>query len=52
MSNKYFVELNTKAKHNLFEEEFDIEFDETIKIRDRAEKYKAETLEYRKRLDM
>ena len=36
-------DLESKRKRlEVFEEEFEIEFDETIKIRDRAEIYKAE----------
>ena len=35
----------------VFEDEFEIEYDETIKIRDRAELYKAQTMEYQKRLE-
>ena len=35
----------------VFEDEFEIEFDETIQIRDRAELYKAQTMEYQKRLE-
>ena len=34
----------------VFEDEFEIEFDETIKIRDRAELYKSETAHYKKEL--
>ena len=35
----------------MFEDEFEIEFDETIKIMDRAELFKAQTMEYQKRLE-
>ena len=45
-------ELDAKEKRlHVFEEEFEIEFDETIKIRDRAEMYKAETKKFCKQLE-
>ena len=45
-------DLETKEQRlNVFEEEFEIEFDETIKIRDRAEMYKAETNKFQKQLE-
>ena len=44
--------LDAKEKRlHVFEEEFEIEFDETIKIRDRAEMYKAETKKFCKQLE-
>ena len=44
-------ELDTATgKIRIIEEEFEIDYEETIRLRDRAETFKAETLEYRKRL--
>ena len=44
-------DLESKEQRlNIFEEEFEIEFDETIKIRDRAEIYKSETVYFKKEL--
>ena len=41
--------LESKEKRlDVFEEEFEIEFDETVKIRDRAEIYRAETNKFQK----
>ena len=45
------VKRNLESKEqrlDVFEEEFEIEFDETIEIRDRAEIYEAETALYKK----
>ena len=45
-------ELDEKENRlNVFEAEFEIEYDETIKIRDRAEIFRAEALEYKKKLE-
>ena len=47
------IKKELKAKDErvkVFEEEYEIGYDETIAIRDRAETLKAETLEYKKRL--
>ena len=42
-------DLESKTKRlDVFKDEFEIEFDETIKIRDRAELYKSETAHYKK----
>ena len=45
-------ELDAKEKRlHVFEEEFEIEFHEIIKIRDRAEMYKAETKKFCKQME-
>jgi hypothetical protein len=44
-------DLEVKTERvKVFEEEFEIEYVETIRIRDRAEMFKADTIEYKKRV--
>ena len=40
----------TRERSKVFEKEFEIEYDETITIRDMAQIYKAETFKYKRKL--